>query len=196
MISCLGIPIVCTLNWPRNSAPGCRKWHGLHVPSATVAVALMHTPRTWPVSESIPDGKSIAMIGLPALFAILITEAIGSLTLPLTPVPSNPSTITSQSASSCWICAFSAAVSANPSEANNTGILILCSTVRFSAQALLSAANLSLLTHNTTTGLNPSLCKWRAATKASPPLLPAPTKRQILMSDCAYRDREPRARCV
>ena len=130
------------------------------VPSVTVSSACTATPMTCPVSASNPDGKSTLMTAAPASRAALMrrtAERSNPSRGRARPVPNRASTTTPPGGTA--------------QSRSTTGIS--SASIRF---RLLAASSGSLPSSpiNTANTSIPSRCRWRATTKPSPPLFPAP----------------------
>ena len=123
-----GIPISTILSDPTYAAPGRTMWPVLAKAKVAVALARIHTPHAWPVSEFSPEGMSTAITGLlrPLIKSMMVLKY--PLTSDFKPVPRMASTHTSNPAISDW-CLLKEALSGIATTGTSSG----CRSLRLAA---------------------------------------------------------------
>ncbi len=156
--ACGGMPISATATRPEWLRPGSTAVPSLRPWKHTVTSAVTAPPATTPVEASTPEGTSSATIpGSPAMAAI--TAAASGLGRPWNPVPSSASTITP---ARCRRALRTRSCMRTPRRA---------AIEWFRRASSGSPAGSAASKHSTS---HPAVCRWRATTKPSPPLLPPP----------------------
>ncbi len=164
------MPISATRILPQCSGPSAETIPFFGSPMATVAEARTATPQTAPLVASRPEGRSMAIVAARRERINRMASARCPATVPDTPVPSIPSTTTSnEPAASRW-ASSSAAVSAETTSPPAPSTLL-----RFSRE---SRETSPLRARSIVLVVIPSDWRCLAATKASPPLFPFPAKRR------------------
>ena len=158
--SASGQPSVWSQTWPLMSRPWQVNTPGLRLNKLRVWVARTQGPSAAPVSASSPLGRSAETTGIPAVFICAIHSAQMPCAASRRPVPSSASMQRSHVAGGpAWMrrpnaVAFSRARSASFAYGlSPSGMLIKTSL--------------------------PQVCRWQAASRPSPPLLPLPQATQI-----------------